>query len=340
MQQMSSLQFQMEYMAAFIPDTDAFYRASLLDSCSRTTFFPQVVGSPEKSYCLGVDPARTEDSFAICVIELGKPSKVIHAVELKKQPFPKMAALIDELSERFNLDSIYMDAGGGGLAIKDILAENPNGDTRGAILDVEDEIHLMRNGRHILKMCNFTSDFIEKSNHAALRLLEQRDLLFPTLPTVEEPSHAVEESWQTIQAMKQQMQMIELSETPTGKQHFDVPKGEGHGKQKKDLYTAFMLAARSAYDCLWAEHMPESIMHHGGVVKPRNVSGKLPVTFVGDPASGHSAMDIPGALRDKLDIARDPEGFKRKMLQQMRNKRTVFTSPGAVLRPKPKKPGR
>jgi len=339
-QQMSSHEFNMEYMAAFIPDTDAFYKASLLDSCSRTTFHPQVAGSHEKSYCLGIDPARTEDSFAIGVIELGKPCRVIHAMELKKQSFPKMSALIEELCVLFNVESIYMDAGGGGLAIKDILAENGSGDNRGPILDVEDEIHLMKTGRHILRMCNFTSDFISESNFAALRLLEHRDLLFPTLPTVEEPSAAVEESWQTIQTMKQQMQMIELSETATGKHHFDVPKGEGHGKQKKDLYTSFMLAARSAYDLLWADHMPESIIHHGGVIKPRNVSGKTPVTFVGDPALGHSTMDIPGALRDKLDIARDPEGFKRKMLQQMRNKRTVFTSPGAVLRPKPKKPGR
>lgn len=336
-QQMSSLEFQMEYMAAFIPDTDAFYKASLLDSCSKTTFPPQVAGSPEKSYCLGVDPARTEDSFAICILELGKPSKVVHAIELKKQSFPKMAAQIEELSQLFNLESIYMDAGGGGLAIKDILAENAARDPRGPILDSGDEIHLAKSGRHILRMCNFTSDFISESNFAALRLLEHRDLLFPSLPLGDEVAAVVEESWQTIQSMKQQMQMIELSETATGKHHFDVPRGEGHGKQKKDLYTSFMLAARAAYDLLWAEQMPESVLHRTGVVKYRDTSSESPV---GDPALGQSGFEIPQSLRDKLEIAQDPEGFKKKLLSQMQNKRNVFTSSAAVLKAKPKKPSR
>jgi hypothetical protein len=101
-------------------------------------------------------------------------------------------------------------------------------------------------------MCNFGTDFISESNFAALRLLEHRDLLFPSIPRAEEPTPAQEEGWQTIQIMKQQMQMIELTETPTGKHHFDVPKGGGHGRQKKDLYSAFMLAARCVYDHLWA----------------------------------------------------------------------------------------
>lgn len=336
-QQMSSLEFQMEYMAAFIPDTDAFYKASLLDSCSKTTFAPQVVGSREKSYCLGVDPARTEDSFAICVLELGKPSKVVHAIELKKQSFPKMAAQLEELSQVYNLESIYMDAGGGGLAIKDILAENAARDPRGPILDGGDEIHLAKSGRHILRMCNFTSDFISESNFAALRLLEHRDLLFPTLPLGDEVPSVVEESWQTIHSMKQQMQMIELSETATGKHHFDVPRGEGHGKQKKDLYTSFMLAARAAYDLLWSEQMPETILHRVGVVKHRDSSYEAPI---GDPALGQSSFEIPQALRDKLEIAQDAEGFKKKLLSNMQSKRTVLTSSAAVLKAKPKKPSR
>ncbi len=68
--EMSSLEFRMEYEAAFIPDTDAFYKASLLEACSRTGFSTQVAGQAGKTYCLGIDPARSEDSFAICVAEL------------------------------------------------------------------------------------------------------------------------------------------------------------------------------------------------------------------------------------------------------------------------------
>ncbi len=327
--EMSSLEFRMEYEAAFIPDTDAFYKASLLEACSNTGFSTRVAGEYEKSYCLGIDPARSEDSFAICVAELGVPSKIVHAVEIQKMPFPQMSELIEDLCDAFNVQSIYMDAGGGGLAIKDILAENNRAHRAGAILDPNDEVHQAKSGRHILTMCNFGTDFISESNFAALRLLEHRDLLFPSIPRNEDPTPAQEEGWQTIQIMKQQMQMIELSETPTGKQHFDVPKGEGHGKQKKDLYTAFMLAARCVYDHLWAEMLPESVIHHGGVVQSRNV---LP----GVMSDGMPVGDIPDALRDKLEMAQDPEGYRQRMLAQTFKGRKVITSSAAVLKPKNK----
>ena len=327
--EMSSLEFRMEYEAAFIPDTDAFYKASLLEACSNTGFSTRVAGEAGKSYCLGIDPARSEDSFAIAVAELGVPSKVVHAVEIQKMPFPEMAKVIEDLCDAFNVQSIYMDAGGGGLAIKDILAENNRGHRAGPILDPMDEVHQTKSGRHILTMCNFGTDFISESNFAALRLLEHRDLLFPSIPREQDPTPAQEESWSTIQTMKQQMQTIQLTETPTGKHHFDVPKGEGHGKQKKDLYTAFMLAARCVYDHLWAEMLPDSIIHHGGVCRDRDERPR--VTSDGIPVG-----DIPDVIRDKLEMVQDPAGYKQRLLTKTFKGRKVVTSSAAVLTPKPK----
>jgi hypothetical protein len=332
--EMSSLEFRMEYEAAFIPDTDAFYKASLLEACSNTSFSTQVAGEHGKSYCLGIDPARSEDSFAICVVEIGQPAKIVHALEIQKMPFPEMARTIENLCSAFNVTHIYMDSQGGGMAIKDMLAENPTSHEAGPILDPDDEVHMLKPGRKILTLCNFSTDFISESNFAALRLLEHRDLLFPSVPKDYEPSQTQEESWQTIRDMKTQMQTIELTETPTGKHHFDVPKGGGHGKQKKDLYTAFMLAARCIYDIIWTEGLPDSILHQGGVFKGRTRDKAQ--AAVEDALGG----DIPQVLKDKIEIAQDPEGFKRRMVQSMSHHRHVRTSGAAVLTPKPKKKGR
>jgi len=334
--EMSSLEFQMEYEAAFIPDTDGFYKASLLDSCKSREFTTQVVGHPEKSYILGIDPARTEDSFAICVAELGRPAKIVHALELQKQPFPRMCDLIERLCDNFNVTKIYIDSQGGGHAIKDILAENNNDHREGPILDPEDEVHQLKSGRFILQLCNFGTDFIEQSNLFCLRLLEHRDILFPAVPMAEESSMAQAESWEVVNTMLQQMQTITTTETTTGKIHFDVPKGGGHGKEKKDLYTAFMLAGRCVYDLLWAEEMPDSIIHHGGAVHERQAP-QLPSYFQVDPYEG---QNIPAALKDKLEIARDPDAYREKMLRNTFNKRTILVSPTAVLKPVPKKPKR
>jgi len=334
--EMSSLEFRMEYEAAFIPDTDAFYKASLLEACSNTGFSTRVAGEVGKSYCLGVDPARSEDSFAVCVVELGVPAKVVHAIEIQKMPFPRMAEVLEDLCDAFNIRYIYMDRGGGGDAIKDILAENNRAHPAGPILDPEDEVHQLKSGRHILTMCNFSAEFIAESNFAALRLLEHRDLLFPNIPREEQPSLSQEESWATIKDMKQQMQMIEVTETQTGKYHFDVPKGGGHSRQKKDLYTSFMLAGRCVYDHYWSEMLPESILHHGGVLKPRDDRP----SFASRTLQGYPPELIPEVTRDKIEIAEDPEGYRQRLLQKTFRKRTLLTSPSAVLKPLPKKPRR
>jgi len=334
--EMSSLEFKMEYEAAFIPDTEGFYKASLLEACKSRDFTTQVAGTPGKSYVLGIDPARTEDSFAIVVAELGRPAKIVHALELQKQPFPRMVELIENLCDAFDVTKIYMDSQGGGHAIKDILAENNKDHREGPILDSDDEVHQLKSGRFLLTMCNFGTDFIADSNFCCLRLLEHRDLLFPAVPSQEGTSITQAESWEVVNTMLQQMQTIEQTETPTGKIHFDVPKGGGHGKEKKDLYTAFMLAGRCVYDLLWAEELPDSILHHGGAVSEREVP-TLPSYFQTDPYEG---QNIPGALKDKLEIARDPEAYRDKMLRNISNKRTILTSPSAVLKPVPKKPKR
>ena len=334
--EMSSLEFSMEYEAAFIPDTDGFYKASLLESCKDKEYSPQVAGTSGKSYILGVDPARSEDSFAIAVVEINNPARVVHALEYQKETFPKMATVLEDLCMAYNVQSIYMDAGGGGTAIKDILAENHRSLPGGPILDPEDEAHQQKTGRHILTMCNFGTEFISDSNFAALRLLERREILFPVPPKADDPRAAEEESWATITRMLQQMQTIIISETPTGKIHFDVPKGAGHGLHKKDLYTAFMLASRGIYDFLWAEGIPDSEIHHAGVITPRKatVAPGLP--------SGYQRLTeiqdhIPEVMQDKLDMIRDPEEYKRKMLERIHGRtRRVLTSPVAVLTPKTK----
>jgi len=332
--EMSSLEFRMEYGAEFIPDTEGFYKASLLESCKSRAFSVRLAGEPGKSYILGVDPARTEDAFAVSVFELGKPAKVIHALELHRKTFPEMARIIEDLCADFNVVHIYMDAQGGGLSIKDILAENVRNLPQGAILDCEDGIHSLRQGRHILKLCNFSPDFISDSNFAALRLLEHKDILFPDVPQDTAAIDKLEESWGTIQNMKAQMQLIVITETPTGKVHFDVPKGGGHGKQKKDLYTVFMLGARAVYDALWTDNEPQSVLHQIGILKPIE-DRAIGYRFSGD--GPYPEAPIPGTLQEKLLLIQNPEKYKADLLRRLANKRQVLTSPTAVLKPRIKK---
>jgi len=80
--------------------------------------------------------------------------------------------------------------------------------------------------------------------------------------------------------------------------------------------------------------MPEQIMHHVGLVQDR--ASRAPVIFSdGLPVTG----DVPEVLRDKLEIAQDPDGYRQRMLAKTFRGRKVVTSSAAVLTPKPKKSG-
>ena len=75
-------------------------------------------------------------------------------------------------------------------------------------------------------------------------------------------------------------------------------------------------------------------MHHGGLVKGRTRDKQQ--KKLEDALGG----DIPQILKDKLEIAQDPEGFKRRLVNSMYHGRKVLTSSAAVLRPKPKEKGK
>jgi hypothetical protein len=264
-------QFMMEYEAIWLSDSSGIFKASLVENCTKdSSFTVKLKGDTGKEYVLGVDPARTKDGFTICVIELDRPNKVVAAYEYYKQDFPKMSQIIMDVCDKFNVIRIHMDAGGGGLAIKDLLEEHARFGAR-VILDMDDEKNKNREGRKILKLANFGPRFISEMNYHALNLMEKGALHFPKPPQLFNINASQledhEEIFGNIQKTKEQLVTIEVRENASGGAKFDLPEGsgDGHGKQKKDLYTAFVLAAKAAYDL----NMPseDTSFFQGGIVE-------------------------------------------------------------------------
>jgi hypothetical protein len=249
---LSSIQFNMEYEAIWEADSAGVFKASLIEECRKLTPYTVLAkGEPGKEYILGADPARASDAFALCLIEKSSPSKVVAAWEYYNNEFPKMANIIIDICDKFNVIAVHLDAGagGGGLAMKDLLGEEERFGNR-RLLDIEDDETLGLAGNRILYMFNPGSKSNAEAVHAALSLMEQHNLALPGLPTttdlevlkVLEPIHA------TVEEMIRQVLLIEVSQTRSGVAHFDVPNGGGHGTQKKDLFTAFILASKKVYD--------------------------------------------------------------------------------------------
>jgi hypothetical protein len=234
---MSSLEFAMEYEASMVSDSEGFFKASLLDSCTRGSDFSiKTHGDAGKEYVLGIDPNQGGSAlFGIVVIELGHPNRIVYTKGLKSQSVQSMVKDVQHIIETFNIVRIYMDAQGGGSAIRDLLAEGYNDKT--PVLDMDDDLTKYKAGRRILRMINFSPVWISDANFNTLSLLENNRLRFPELP--KSGSELEEKSYEDVRMLKSQMLNIVVTETQRGVRHFDTPK-KG---QNKDLYSAILLAS-------------------------------------------------------------------------------------------------
>lgn len=260
---MPRIQFRMEYEAIWEADSAGVFKASLVEECKKLASFTiKIKEEPGKQYIIGVDPARSSDGYALVVLEMGiagqtpvNPHKIVAAWEFYQLPFPQMADFIIETCRIYkNVIAVHMDAGaaGGGLAVKDLLAEEKRyGSSR--ILDAGDETTEGLNGRRILYMFYPAPQSNAEAVYGTLNLMEQKMMAFPEVPLqgdegVQGSLEVKEQVHEVVEKMLSQLMLIEVTESKSGVPHFDVPEGGGHGAQKKDLYSAFVLAAKKAYD--------------------------------------------------------------------------------------------
>ena len=250
---LSEAQFNMEYGAIWEADSSGVFKATLIEKCKGLEKFTvSRKGIPGKEYILGLDPARESDAFAMCILQVGNPNRVVSAWEFYKVDFPKMASTIINLCTIFNVIAVHMDigAGGGGNIMKDLLAEEERFGTN-RILDITDDSTVGQVGNRILYCFAPSSKSNADAVNATLSLMEHNELALPQSPVnISGSNHfeELEDIYETASEMLRQVTLIEVTQTKSGIAHFDVPTGGGHGKQKKDLFTAFILACKKAYD--------------------------------------------------------------------------------------------
>jgi len=262
---MSLAEFQMEYEAVMISDSEGFFKASLLDECTFNSGVKiEDVGKSSDRYIIGVDPNQGGSaSCGVSIIKFGSRNSIVNALELKSKTTQELTMAVQDLITKFNVVGIYMDKGGGGKAVMDLLEEGYNGFT--PIIDVEDPDNKFKQGKRILHMMNFSPAWISDANFTTLSLLEDKRLKFPEPPvssTIDKEALAFDR----INTLKSQMLSIIVTQTRTGVLHFDTPK-KG---QNKDLYSSLILAAYGVKDYEKAlEEDGEPVLYNdGGMARP------------------------------------------------------------------------
>lgn len=287
---MSDAEFRMEYEAAMISDSEGFFKASLLEACTTDSGFTlEVRGEPGANYIIGVDPSQGGDaSCGIVIIKAGKPNKIVNVVELKRKTTQELTMMTQAICEAYNVMRIFMDKGGGGKAIMDLLEDGYN--DYEPLIDRTNEDHRHMKGRHILEMVNFNPSWISDANFTTLSMLEDKSLLFPEPPLTS--AEILGEAYENIKTLKKQMLNIIVTQTPSGALHFDTPK-KG---QNKDLYSAVILAAHGARQVVKElEGEQEPILYNkSGFIRERAPNAKWNVL---NKKSGLGPKPIPGKDR-------------------------------------------
>jgi len=266
---MSHIEFIMEYEAAMVSDSDGFFKASMLESCTRDSKFSiQVSGEKGREYVMGIDPNQGgKASCGVIIIEIGDPHKIIYVNELKKKTTQEMVIEFQRLTNAFNIVRIFMDSQGGGKPIRDLLQEGYNNHI--PILDMDDDTTKSKKGKRILQLVNPTTAWINDANFDTLAMFEHKDLLFPMIPLSSNP--IAEKLYEEVRVLKSQLLNIIVTQTSRGVRHFDTPK-KG---QNKDLYSALVLAAWGVREMFREGIEEDLVLESQGLVRPHKPGARF-----------------------------------------------------------------
>ena len=247
-------------------------------------FEAALIGDKNKSYIFGVDPASEVDNFSIVVLEVNPEHRKIvhcwttnrseHKEKVKKgyadetDFYSYCARKIRDLMKLFPCIHIAMDAQGGGVAVMESLHDKDKiREGEVAIWPVIDENKEKdtdgERGLHILEMCQFAKyDWLAEANHGIRKDFEDKALLFPffdalSLDISEHQDSSknrifdtLEECVLDIEELKDELAMIQMTQTTSGRDRWDTPQvvvGTGKkSKMRKDRYSALLMANMAA----------------------------------------------------------------------------------------------
>ncbi len=289
-----------------------------IPSGKKVSFQASLNGQEDKKYIFGVDPASEVDNFSIVVIELNSDHRRIvhcwttnrseHKDKLKKglvqetDFYSYCARKIRNLMKKYPCVHIAMDAQGGGIAVSEslhdkdkiqenefpiwpVIDENKEKDTDG------------ESGLHILEMCQFARyDWLSEANHGLRKDFEDKVLLFPYFDAISTEFSrqqdiennrlydTLEECVLDIEELKDELAMISMTQTASGRDKWDTPQvvvGTGKkSKLRKDRYSALLMANMAARVL---ERTPDPIEHkfYGGFATGKHKPSDNEKPYVG-----------------------------------------------------------
>jgi len=121
---LTKAQYAQMYLGQFVDEIRQLFPDDLIKTLS--SLKRRVYTFPDKEYYIGCDVARMDrDEFTFEVFEkIGNRIEQVESIVTKGVPLTESARRIIQLNTKYNFRKIYVDSGGMGIAICDILREN------------------------------------------------------------------------------------------------------------------------------------------------------------------------------------------------------------------------
>lgn len=264
-------------------------------------------GNPNKKYVIGVDPASEVDNFSIVVLEVNEDHRRVvycwtttrerHRESIKAQLtddndfYGYCARKIRNLMKAFPTAEVAIDPQGGGVAVMEALHDKDK-IREGEVLiwpkidpdkpsDLDGE-----SGLHILEVCNFSSaQWTSEANHGLRKDLEDKMIIFPYFDSatiglsLEDDKRnnrmhdTLEDCVLEIEQLKDEMALIVITQTQSGRERWDTPDVRSGKKDKlrKDRYSALLMANMSARKILTQKEYDYYAIYQGGGFADRMV---------------------------------------------------------------------
>ena len=211
--------------------------------------------------------------------------RVAQGIAEENNYYSYCARKIRDLMGRFNIVYIAMDSQGGGYpiseALHDITQLRPGENLIWPIIEEDKEKPSDdQPGLHIIELCNFAkAEWTGEANHGLRKDFEDKITLFPrfdpiTLGISAEQDTVNKRSFDTledcvmdIEELKHELSLIEISQTPSGRDRWDTPEVKvGVGKKqrmRKDRYSALLMANMAARSKDFNDNQPQYMCYGG-----------------------------------------------------------------------------
>ena len=170
---MTKLEYATEYNAKFLDDVKQFFPDELIKAICKGKRRPFII--PGRYYYGGDVARRDKDEFTHEIVDIVK-DRLIHVENImtKNVPIPESCRTIIELNGKYKFKKEYIDSGGMGITVCDILRESPSDKNKVVEINNASRIYERESGSHPEKTKKLMKEELYKN---LLRLMEQNKVI-------------------------------------------------------------------------------------------------------------------------------------------------------------------